>query len=320
MSAEDAGARLDRFLASQVLNLSRTRIQELIVEGRAHVNGKPAKAAHKIEEGNKIEIEPAARPPLAAMPEDLPLEILYEDEDVVAINKPAGMTVHLGAGIQSGTLVNALLGRYAKLSSGGGTDRPGIVHRLDKETSGVILVARNDNAHRSLAEQFHTRTVEKTYIALVHGKFSKDAGMIDLPISRDTRRRTRMTTISLTGRAARTSWRVRARIGNFTLVEVGLHTGRTHQIRVHFSALKHPVVGDTAYGAARQIKLGTVSLPELGRNFLHAARICFSHPRTGERLDVRAPLPADLRGFLQRLAVAVGSDAAAIDAALRSFL
>ena len=320
VAGEDAGQRLDVYLAARLPELSRTRIQELIDEGRVRVGGRSARRAHRVAPGQAIEIEVRPRPSLAAVPEDIPIEILYEDEDVVVVNKPAGMAVHAGAGHARGTLVNALLNRLGKLSTASGALRPGIVHRLDRGTSGALLVARHDAAHRHLAEQFRARRVRKTYLALVHGRLARDAGTIGLPIARDLRRRTRMTARRREGREARTDWGVLARLDGFTLVEVDLRTGRTHQIRAHFSALGHPVVGDTLYGAARQVRAGGQTLPPLGRNFLHAARIAFLHPGRAETVEVRAPLPGELRVYLNRLAVALGQDAGAIDAALRGYL
>jgi len=317
---EDAGQRLDRYLATHLPELSRTRIQELIDEGRVRVGGNAVRRAHRVVPGEAVEVEVLPRPPLSAVPEDLPIEILYEDEDLVVVNKPAGMAVHVGAGTPTGTLVNALLHRLKHLSSAGGPLRPGIVHRLDRGTSGVLVVARHDEAHRKLAEQFRARRVEKTYIALVHGHLKPNAGTIGLPIARDLRRRTRMTTRRHQGRQARTDWRVLARLDGFTLVEVDLRTGRTHQIRVHFSALHHPVVGDTLYGAPRQVRAGKQMLPPLGRNFLHAARICFEHPRGSGAVEVRAPLPSELRAYLDGLVLALSLDPGAIDAALQRYL
>jgi 23S rRNA pseudouridine1911/1915/1917 synthase len=253
---------------------------------------------------------------------------LFEDADIIAVNKPAGMTVHAGAGNPSGTMVNALLGRGQSLSQLGDALRPGIVHRLDKETSGVILVAKTDAAHARLGESFRQRTVNKTYIALVQGSFESDSGRIELAIGRDPLKRIRMATEQRTwrgakisnSREARTDWRTLLRIDATTLLEVQLHTGRTHQIRVHFSALRHPVVGDTLYGAAAQLRVDDIALPPLGRNFLHAAKIVFSHPRTGERMEIRAPMPAELREFLHTLAKAAAGDPSKIDAALNGYL
>ncbi len=319
VATEHAGARLDRYLAERLPELSRTRVQELIDEGRARVNGAPARRAHHVAAGEAIEIAIVLRPPLAAVPEAIPLDVLYEDDDLAVVNKPAGMVVHAGAGAAYGTLVNALLHRYASLSGASGALRPGIVHRLDRGTSGVLVIARNDRAHRKLAEQFRTRQVEKTYLALVHGRLERDRGTIALPIARDLRWRTRMTARRREGREARTDWRVLARLEGFTLVEVALHTGRTHQIRVHFSTLRHPVVGDALYGAPREVRVGKgVALPPLGRNFLHAARIRFLHPRTGAPVEVRAALPQELREYLDRLVAALG--AGSIDAALQAYL
>jgi 23S rRNA pseudouridine1911/1915/1917 synthase len=265
---------------------------------------------------------------MVAKAEAIPLEVLYEDEDVIAINKPAGMTVHAGAGNPSGTLVNALLGRGLELSKGGDPLRPGIVHRLDKETSGVILVAKNDAAHAKLGESFQQRAVKKTYLALVQGILKEKTGSIELAIGRDPIHRTRMATPRKSGRGtapanprhARTDWRVLASVDNTALLEVQLHTGRTHQIRVHFSALKHPVVGDTLYGAAANLRIGKVTLPKLERNFLHAARIGFAQPRTGAWLEVHAPLPGELREFLAKLCAAAGEPQSRIDAALAAYL
>jgi 23S rRNA pseudouridine1911/1915/1917 synthase len=328
-TAADAGVRLDHFVAVQCPELSRTRVQELIECGRVRVNGTPAgKGSMHLRGSERIAVEISERPAIAASPERIPLVVLYEDEDAIAINKPAGMTVHAGAGNVSGTLVNALLGRGLKLSRGGDPLRPGIVHRLDKETSGVILVAKNDAAHFKLGEAFQQRAVQKTYLALVEGLLKGTAGSIELAIGRDPIRRTRMATprkswrgaAIANPRAARTDWRALANIDGTTLVEVQLHTGRTHQIRVHLSALKHPVVGDTLYGAAAQWRVGKVTLPDLHRNFLHAARIGFAHPRTGRWTEVRAPLPQELGDFLRQLCAAAGEPQSRIDAALAAYL
>jgi 23S rRNA pseudouridine1911/1915/1917 synthase len=351
----DAGERLDRYLASRLPELSRTRIQELIEAGLVLVDGKPSKGAHRLREDQKIAVDAQNRPPMRAEAEDIPLEILYEDDDVIVVNKAAGMTVHAGAGNTRGTLVNALLGRGQALSRGGDALRPGIVHRLDKETSGVILVAKNDFAHAKVSEAFRQRLVMKTYIALVEGLLKEKQGRIELPIGRDLHRRTRMAVyrekpgsaqraktpgghalrgsgLAGNAREARTDWRTLAEVDGTTLVEVQLHTGRTHQIRVHFSAVAHPVVGDTLYGAASQIRVGdetergaskdreTLTMPVLGRNFLHAARLGFSQPRTGVWIEVRAPLPAELHEFLRKLSDAAGEDSKRIDAALAPYL
>lgn len=320
----DAGVRLDRMVALRCSELSRTRVQELIAGGLVLLNGKTAKDSHKVHAGDTIEVVPQPRPRLRAEAESIPLDILYEDEDVIAVNKPAGMTVHAGAGNSHGTLVNALLGRGQSLSQSGDLLRPGIVHRLDKETSGLLLVAKNDFAHARLAEAFRERSIQKIYVALVQGVLKEERGRIELAIARDPNRRTRMTAKRVAllhnAREARTDWQVLARIDSTTLLEVQLHTGRTHQIRVHFSALRHPVVGDTLYGAAGQLHIGRTTLPSLGRNFLHAAKIAFAQPRTGQPIHLTAPLPIELRAYLQRLSEAAGEPPERIDAALEGFL
>jgi 23S rRNA pseudouridine1911/1915/1917 synthase len=324
----EAGLRLDRVVTTRFPALSRTRVQELIETGLILLDGRSAKGAQKLRAGQRIEVQAPERPPILAEAETIPLTILYEDEDLLVVDKPAGMVVHAGAGIARGTLVNALLGRGQALSAGGDALRPGIVHRLDKETSGVILVAKNDAAHAKLGEAFRARTIKKTYIALVHGLLVGERGSIDFPIARDPISRTRMTTQRKTWhgevlsnpREARTDWHALARIDSTTLVEVQLHTGRTHQIRVHFSALKHPVVGDTLYGAPAQLRIENEVLPTLERNFLHAARLGFAQPRTGQWIEVRAPLPATLRNFLNEVVSASKADAPRIDAALSGYL
>jgi 23S rRNA pseudouridine1911/1915/1917 synthase len=329
VSAEDSGTRLDRFVAERCPELSRTRVQELIESGLVRVDDSTAKkGSAKLRGGEKISVQVTERPPIVAEAEAIPLDVLYEDDDVIAINKAAGMTVHAGAGTVSGTLVNALLGRGQALSQGGGPLRPGIVHRLDKETSGVILVAKNDAAHAKLGEAFRRRAIKKTYIALVQGILDGKSGRIDLPIGRDPIHRTRMTTVRKSWhgeavanpRAALTEWKALASIEKTTLVEVQLHTGRTHQIRVHFSALKHPVVGDTLYGAAAELRMGKTALPPLERNFLHAARLGFAQPKTGEWIEVRAPLPSELREYLKKLCDAAGEKPGRIDATLAGYL
>ncbi len=311
---DDAGKRLDQILVAH-LGVSRARVQQLISEEKVLVNDAPAKASLKLRGNERVSIHgEAERPPLRAMPEEIALDIVYEDEDLAIINKPAGMMVHAGAGATDdqrnrGTLVNALLHHFASLSIVGGETRPGIVHRLDKETSGLIVVAKNDAAHRKLAEQFAGREVKKKYISLVHGWMKKDSGTVSASISRDRIRRIRMTTRHAGGREAVSHYTVLRRFetsfGKFTLVEVKIDTGRTHQIRVHLSSLGHPVVGDSLYGApkemqrrtigARQATGGTISL---SRNFLHAASLALRHPRTGAPLSFDASLPEELQAFL----------------------
>lgn len=303
-TAADAGARLDQFLARRLPTLSRTHIQTLIKKGHVEVVGQGAvsKTGLRLRGGERIRVEVRERPPLAARAEAIPLAILYEDDDFIALNKPAGIAVHLGAGLTGGTIVNALLHHFRQLSTLGGPLRPGIVHRLDKNTSGVLLVAKNDFAHRRLGEQFQQRTIEKHYIALLHGQLPRAQDRIRLRIARDLKRRTRMTTRrpeASRSREAITHYRVLREFDGFTLVEAVLHTGRTHQIRVHFSALGHPVVGDTLYGAPRLLRLGHRTRPTLNRNFLHAQRIRLFHPRTGEPKEISAPMPPELEEFLR---------------------
>ena len=315
-----AGKRLDAWLTAQLENVSRARVQLLLSAGKVLVDGVPAKASFKLRGGETLEVlgDPEPRP-LRAIAESIPLDIVYEDEDLSVINKPAGMMVHAGAGATDdernrGTLVNALLGHYQQLSSTGGALRPGIVHRLDKQTSGLIIVARNDAAHLKLAEMFSRRQMRKTYLALVHGSLKQDRGTINAAISRDAIRRTRMTTRREDGARAAVSHytvleRFDTRFGKFTLVSVRIETGRTHQIRVHLSSIGHPVVGDTLYGAPAHIAVPgprkkSDPPPEttsLDRNFLHAAELEFAHPRAGKPLLLTAPLPAELQAFLERI-------------------
>jgi 23S rRNA pseudouridine1911/1915/1917 synthase len=291
-SADDSGKRLDHYLHQRLPEYSRARLQEWIKSGRVHVNNAPQKPSYLLRGSEAIEIEPAAPPPLHAQPEDLPVEILYEDADVIAVNKPAGMVVHSGAGRHSGTLVNALLHHFQALSQVSGTLRPGIVHRLDRLTSGVILVARTDTAHRHLAEQFSSRQVEKVYLALVHGLVKTERGRITTPIIRDPVRRIRMTAKLARGRSANTEYTVLRRFDKFTLLEVRIGTGRTHQIRVHLASVGHPVAGDKLYGAPAST---------LGRYFLHAQRITFTSPTSGNRITVVAPVPVELQDYLDNL-------------------
>jgi len=318
--AAAAGMRLDAYLAQAIPEISRARVQMLIEAGQVRVDGAAAKGKQKMRGGEAIEIEGEPHPaPLHATPEDIPLDILYEDKFLAVVNKPAGMMVHAGAGSSEdarnrGTLVNALLFHMAKLSEAGGELRPGIVHRLDKQTSGAIVVAKDDATHRKLGEMFATRRVAKRYIALLHGTLAKENVTVNLPVARDLVRRTRMTTRRADGRNAVSHFsvveRLATRYGAFTLVEVRIETGRTHQIRVHAQSLGHPVVGDTLYGAPRVIKPAlskdgvarpTEASVGLERNFLHAAHLEFAHPQTGKMVAVDAPLPRELEEFLALL-------------------
>jgi 23S rRNA pseudouridine1911/1915/1917 synthase len=310
VASDDAGKRLDQFLATHLNSISRARVQDMIAEGKVLVNDAPAKASLKLRGGERISVlGEAQRAPLKAIAEEIPLDIVYEDDDLAVIDKPAGMMVHAGAGASEdarnrGTLVNALLHHLNSLSGVGGELRPGIVHRLDKETSGLIIVAKNDEAHRKLGAQFAAREVKKKYVALVHGWVKKDSGTIAQSISRDPVRRVRMTARLQGGRAAVTHYRVLRRLdtkfGKLTLLDVKIDTGRTHQIRVHVAAMGHPVVGDTMYGAPKQArgKSAAIGLP---RNFLHAAELEFRHPRTGVTIALNRELPEELREFLRKV-------------------
>jgi 23S rRNA pseudouridine1911/1915/1917 synthase len=327
VAREDAGQRLDHYLVAQLDGVSRSRVQLLLDQGDVLVNGEREKASLKLRGGETILITGEPHPaPLKAVAEDIPLDVVYEDADLAVVNKPAGMMVHAGSGQNDdersrGTLVNALLFRFQKLSSTGGELRPGIVHRLDKETSGLIIVAKNDRAHNALAEMFSAREVRKTYIALVHGAVERPRGTVNAAIARDPVRRTRMTTReSENSRSAVSHYevlrRIETRFGKFTLVQVRIETGRTHQIRVHMASIGHPVVGDTLYGAAGRVtdqKASQVVISKaarrklnpdrlrLERNFLHAAKLEFAHPRSHKLLQLEAPLPPELVGFLEKL-------------------
>ena len=317
---EAAGWRLDQFLVNALSGLSRSRVQQLVAEGQVLVDGRQEKPSLKLRGGETVVVSGQQQPaPLETRAEDIPLDVVYEDEHLAVVNKPAGMMVHAGSGLtdearSGGTLVNALLHRFHTLSSTGGELRPGIVHRLDKETSGLIVIARTDTAHEALAAMFADRRMTKTYVALVQGNLTEDAATIQAPIGRDQSRRTRMTTRRAEGaRHAVSHYRVverlQTRFGAFTLVRVRIETGRTHQIRVHMASISHPVVGDTLYGAPGKLiaqplstnRKTTREVLALGRNFLHSTELEFTHPITGKLLALRSPLPADLEAFLVRL-------------------
>ena len=308
ISERDAGARLDAFLAARVADTSRARVKRLIETGDVLVNNAVVKPAHKLRAGETVEIEVTEAPPLNELaPEDIPLEIVYEDAELAVGTKPAGLVVHPGAGVSSGTLANALAFYFQNLSPRGGSLRPGIVHRLDRGTSGLMVVAKTVAAHEKLAEEFQARRVFKSYVALVHGRVAEERGRIEQPVGRDVRHRTRMTVLRAGsgGRHALSLYRLRTRFNRFTLLDVEIQTGRTHQIRIHLAWLKHPVVGDEAYGAGRDRNLPDANLRDsihkLNRQFLHAERLGFHHPRTGERVNFTAPLPRELKHFLQLL-------------------
>ncbi len=358
-SALEAGVRLDAFLADKIDGWSRSRLQRLIDDGVVLVNDKAAKASYKIREGDKIEVELTELPVATFEPEDIPLDIVFEDEYLAVINKQAGMVVHPGAGVSSGTLANAIAWHFGLKSSPpykGGVDaalggrggsplseppasagdeapmqkpaceqgrnrddehyaltnvrasanehRVGIVHRLDKDTSGLIVVAKNEEVHEALSEQFHSRKVFKSYVALVHGLMRENSGTIDRPIARDRWHRTKMA-VSANGRSALSLWKVRQRFEKFTLLDVEIKTGRTHQIRVHLASINHPVVGDETYNEGRDNTIANVDIKkavdELGRFFLHAERLAFTHPKSGERLTFTSKLPAELEDVLRIL-------------------
>jgi 23S rRNA pseudouridine1911/1915/1917 synthase len=325
-SPEAAGQRLDQYLATRLSELvgtevSRARIQQIIAKGEVLVGNTPAKASLRLKGTGDEHItvtKPPHAAPLRAIAEEIALDIVYEDDDLAIVNKPAGMMVHAGAGATDdarnrGTLVNALLHHFAKLSKVGGELRPGIVHRLDRATSGLMVVAKNDDAHRKLARQFSSRQVHKTYLALVHGWPKQDRGTIQSAISRHSQKRTRMTTRGFGGREAVTHYSVQRKLdapyGKFALVELKIETGRTHQIRVHMSSLGHPVVGDALYGAPGELRSqsnkrrdpGMPAILQLERNFLHSAALELIHPRTGKPLQFSRPLPPGLQNLLDRL-------------------
>ena len=280
----DAGARLDQFLAARAATLSRARIQDLIKAGHVTLNGRATKASARLRDGDVLALAEPPPVPSATLAEDIALDVLFEDDDLIVLNKPAGMVVHPAAGNWQGTVVNALLHHCPALSGIGGEQRPGIVHRLDKETSGCLVAAKNDAAHQALSKQFAGREVTKIYLALTSGKFRAASGVIEGAIGRHPVQRKKMTVLADgRGRAAKTSYRVLAELAAGTLVECTLHTGRTHQIRVHLKHLGHPLLGDEVYGKRAGF----------ARQMLHAWRLGFTHPRTGARMNFQSPIPAD---------------------------
>src|SRR6185295_7226280 len=299
---DQAGARLDAYLASQIEGWSRARLQRLIENEDVLVNGKVAKPSYKLREADEIEVELVAVPTDVFTPENIPLDIVYEDDTLVVVNKQAGLVVHPAAGTPSGTLANALAYHFQQLP--GTSVRPGIVHRLDRDTSGLLVVAKTEAALENLSDQFRDRTVYKSYLALVHGRMLSDTGKIDQPLARDRSNRTRMAVVR-GGRNALTLYRVRRAFDRFTLLDVELKTGRTHQIRVHLAWLKHPVVGDETYGGGRD---NTIQDPRLrariralNRHFLHAEKLGFKHPKSGEFVKFESALPQALGDLLVEL-------------------
>lgn len=314
MPEVDSGARLDAYLTLHIDGWSRSRLQRLIDGEDVLVNGSPAKPSYKIREGDEIEVELTELPATTFEPEDIPLDIVFEDEFLAVINKPAGLVVHPGAGVQSGTLANAIAHHFkfqipnSKLGSESGIwnseSRIGIVHRLDKDTSGLIVVAKTDEVHEALSEQFHDRKVEKHYVALVHGYVEQPNGRIEASIARNKHNRLRMK-VATSGRTALSLWKVRQRFDKFTLLDVEIKTGRTHQIRVHTAYINHPIVGDEIYNEGRDNTIADTNIRNairsLGRFFLHAEKLSFTHPKTGERLTFTQNLPAGLVNLLNLL-------------------
>jgi 23S rRNA pseudouridine1911/1915/1917 synthase len=300
VSPSDSSVRIDAYLALKIAGWSRARLQRLIQDEDVLVNGEPTKTSYRIRPGDQIEIELVSPDPESFAPENIPLDIVYEDDSLVVVNKPAGLVVHPAAGVHSGTLANALAYHFEQLSERGGKIRPGIVHRLDKDTSGLMVIAKTEEVHEHLANQFRAREVSKLYLALVHGVVQSDSGRIEQPVGRDPRNRTKMAVIK--GREALTLYRVKQRYGAFTLLQVELKTGRTHQIRVHLAWLKHPVVGDETYGGGRDNTVRDpkirIRIKKLARQFLHAEQLGFVHPKSGQQMRFTSSLPSELMGLL----------------------
>jgi 23S rRNA pseudouridine1911/1915/1917 synthase len=289
--ADSPGVRLDKFVGDRCPELSRTHAQKLIAAGSITVNGRPARPSLKLAVGDRVAVSIPPESPFPLSPEAIPLKIVYEDSDLLVVDKPAGLPVHPAPGHPAHTLVNAVLAHLPALAEGDASLRPGIVHRLDKDTSGLIIVAKNRPAHENLSDQFKSRSVSKSYTVLVKGKLAPTSGIIEAAIGRDPRNRQRMAVVSK-GREARTEYRVLKYLGDFTLLEIRPQTGRTHQIRVHLAAIGFPVLGDATYG---------VTSPRLSRQFLHASRLGFSLPSTGRYVEFTSPLPPDLEQALKEI-------------------
>lgn len=289
-----AGKRLDIFLSGEIEGLTRSFIQKLISEGMATVNQEPSRASYRVKTRDLVELQIPDPEGLELKGEPIPLDVYYEDSDVIVVNKSRGMVVHPAEGNFSGTLVHALLNHCRDLSGINGVMRPGIVHRLDKDTSGLIIAAKNDVAHLDLARQFKDRLITRRYLALVHGRVKEQTGVVDAPIGRDPRDRQKMAVVLKNAKHAVTGYRVLSRFADYTYLELKLETGRTHQIRVHMSFIGNPLVGDPKYGPSR-------SHFNLKGQFLHAAVLGFSHPRTGSRIELEAPLPEELASILRNL-------------------
>ena len=285
---ESGDVRLDYYLAGQDIGLTRSRLRQLIDSGDVLVNGAAVKPSHRVRQGDRVLVSVPPPRPSVAVPQDIPLTVVYQDADLVVIDKPAGLAAHPGPGHSDRTLVNGLLALCPDIQGIGGEIRPGIVHRLDKDTSGLMIAAKNESAHHDLSRQIKDRLVQKGYLALVEGAPSPETGVIDAPIGRDPRRRTRMA-VTAGGRESRTGYRLSERAGRYSLLELQLHTGRTHQARVHLAWLGHPLLGDAVYGRRS---------PLLPHHFLHAHRLAFAHPATGEPLEFRSSLPPELEAAL----------------------
>lgn len=304
-STADAGQRLDAYLAEKIDGWSRARLRRLIENEDVLVNDAKAKPSYKLRGGEEIDVDLVEAPTAIFEPEDIPLEIVFEDEYLAVISKPAGMVVHPGAGVQSGTLANAIAHHFKfEISDLRSEGRVGVVHRLDKDTSGLIVVAKNDETHEVLSEQFRERQVFKSYVALVHGSPEQNTGKIEAAITRNKHNRLRMK-VAASGRSALSLWKVRQRFEKFTLLDVEIKTGRTHQIRVHLAYINHPVVGDATYNEGRDNSVADVNvrkaIQKLGRFFLHAERLAFMHPKSGEKMEFHAELPNELTSFLRRI-------------------
>lgn len=304
-SSTESNKRLDAFLAEKIENRSRSRVQKMIDDGDVLVNGKISKSSYKVSDKDEIEVELTDLPTESFEPEDIPLEIVFEDEYLAVINKPAGMVVHPGAGVPNGTLANAIAWHFKlHIPNSNLENRIGIVHRLDKDTSGLIVVAKDQETHEALSEQFHDRSVYKRYLTLVHGEIEENSGTVDAPIAREKHNRTKMG-VRAHGRNALSLWKVKERFEKFTLVEVEIKTGRTHQIRVHLAYINHPVVGDETYNSGRDKSVANPqirkAIQNLNRFFLHAEKLSFVHPKTNERLSFRLPLPKELTDFIEIL-------------------
>lgn len=303
------GRRLDLFLTDQLQALSRSYVQQLIAEGQIHLCGRYTKPSYRLRVGDRITVNVPPPKPSGIQPEPIPLDILYEDSHLLVVNKPAGMVVHPSPGNSAGTLVNALLAHCPNLSGIGGVERPGIVHRLDKDTSGAIVIATDDATHRGLAYQFKERRIKKVYLAIVRGDIQQPEGVVNAAIGRHPVYRQKMSTHARAGREAITEFRVLERFGGHTLVELQPRTGRTHQIRVHMAAIGYPLLGDPTYGQVRKQQARPCLTPDLSwfqRQALHAWALGFAHPITSTWIECRAPTPADIQRLLATLRLASG--------------